>query len=154
MCSRNCKVAERLRAVLDTNIVIDMLHFVDPPAHALLGAIEGGILRCFTDQHCLSELERVSAYPQFGLARPAQQALLARYRNLSTLCDADGEENYSLPRCRDADDQKFLILAARCRADLLVTRDRQLLRLARQRNPAPPYAILDAEAAGSLLIRR
>lgn len=154
MCSRNCKVAERLRAVLDTNIVIDMLHFADPPAHALLGAIERGVLGCFTDRHCLSELERVSAYPQFGLASPAQQALLARYRNLATLCDAGGEENYSLPCCRDADDQKFLILAARCRADLLVTRDRQLLRLARQRNPAPPYAILNAEAAGSLLINR
>jgi len=154
MCSPNCKVAERLRAVLDTNIVIDMLHFADPPAHALLGAIERGILGCFTDQHCLSELERVIAYPQFGLASPAQQALLARYRNLATLCEAGGEENYSLPRCRDADDQKFLILAARCRADLLVTRDRQLLRLARQRNPAPPYVILNAEAAGALLISR
>jgi len=154
MCSPNCKVAERLRAVLDTNIVIDMLHFADPPAHALLGAIERGILGCFTDQHCLSELERVIAYPQFGLASPAQQALLARYRNLATLCEAGGEENYSLPRCRDADDQKFLILAARCRADLLVTRDRQLLRLARQRNPAPPYAILDAETAGALFTSR
>jgi putative PIN family toxin of toxin-antitoxin system len=147
-------VAERLRAVLDTNIVIDMLHFADPPAHALLGAIERGVLSCFTDHHCLSELVRVSAYPQFGLATPAQQALLARYRSLATRCDADGAENYSLPRCRDADDQKFLILAARCRADLLVTRDRLLLRLAHQRNPAPPYAILNAEAAAALLASR
>ena len=151
MCSPNCKVAERLRAVLDTNIVIDMLHFADPPAHALLGAIERGILGCFTDQHCLSELERVIAYPQFGLASPAQQALLARYRNLATLCEAGGEENYSLPRCRDADDQKFLILGMRCRADLLITRDRRLLQLARQRRLPLPFVIVTASAASGLI---
>ena len=52
-----------------------------------------------------------------------------------------------LPHCRDADDQKFLELAARCRADVLVTRDRQLLRLARHRLRPPPFAILTAEDA-------
>lgn len=58
-----------------------------------------------------------------------------------------GEENYLLPRCRDADDQKFLILAARCRADLLLTRDKLLLRLSRHRHIPPPCLILSAEDA-------
>ena len=36
-----------------------------------------------------------------------------------------------LPRCRDADDQKFLELAATAGADVLVTKDRELLRMKR-----------------------
>jgi predicted nucleic acid-binding protein len=43
-----------------------------------------------------------------------------------------GEGVYNLPQCRDPDDQKFLTLAARARADCLVTRDRELLRLRRR----------------------
>ena len=143
-----------MRAVLDTNIVIDLLHFADPQTLALQQAIARGTLHCFTDHPCLAELQRVCTYPQFGLDAAAQGVLLDGYASFVTHCEPDAVEDYPLPRCRDADDQKFLILAARCRADLLVTRDRQLLRRARKRNPAPPYAILDAEAAGSLLIRR
>ena len=67
------------------------------------------------------------------------------------MCEADGPEDYALPRCRDPDDQKFLVLAVRCRAELLITRDRGLLTLARQRRRPLPYAIVTAEAAGSLI---
>ncbi len=140
-----------MHAVLDTNIVIDLLHFADPPAHALLGAIERGVVRCFTDQHCLSELERVSAYSQFSLDDDARKALLANYRHFVGVCEADGPEDYALPRCRDADDQKFVILGVRCRADLLITRDRQLLALARPRRLPLPYAVVTAAAAGALI---
>lgn len=56
-------------------------------------------------------------------------------------------EAIELPRCRDADDQKFMELAARCAADLLLTRDRELLRLARSRRRPPPFAILVPEEA-------
>ena len=75
----------------------------------------------------------------------AQQSLLARYQQQSSVCDASGEENYPLPRCRDRDDQKFLILAARCHADLLITRDKQVLRLARHRHLPPPFAIVSLQ---------
>ena len=76
---------------------------------------------------------------------------MARYRGFVHVCPAQGEESYVLPRCRDADDQKFLILAARCKADLLITRDKLLLKLARHRQKPPPFAIVTAEAARSLL---
>jgi predicted nucleic acid-binding protein len=55
-----------MRAVLDTNIVIDLLHFADPQTLALQQAIARGALRCFTDRTAC-RTERVSAYPQFGL---------------------------------------------------------------------------------------
>ncbi len=140
-----------MRAVLDTNIVIDLLHFADPQTQALLQAIADGALRCYSDRQCLSELERVSAYPQFGLDVAAQKALLAGYQRFVTICDGDASDDYPLPRCRDVDDQKFLILAVRCRADLLITRDRLLLKLAHHRQRPQPYAIVTAAAAGALI---
>jgi predicted nucleic acid-binding protein len=38
----------------------------------------------------------------------------------------------TLPRCRDRDDQKFLELAYQASATALLTRDEELLRLARR----------------------
>ena len=144
-----------MRAVLDTNVIIDLLHFADPAALLLRTAIDDGSLQCFSDRQCLDELERVTTYPQFSLDGAAQQALLTRYRRFVTLCEPEGVEDveaYRLPRCRDADDQKFLILAVRCGADLLITRDRELLRLAGRRRPAPSCAIVNATTAALLTV--
>lgn len=140
-----------MRLVLDTNIIMDMLHFADRRTLPLQAAIGNGLLQCFTDTPCLAELERVTGYPEFGLDAAGRQALLARYRQFVTVHDASGVENYPLPRCRDPDDQKFLVLGARCAADLLVTRDKLLLKLARHRHKPPPYAIVTAETACTLL---
>ncbi len=142
-----------MRLVLDTNIVIDMLHFSDPHTQALRIQLENRSWQCFTDTNCLAELARVSAYPAFGLDHAAQHTLLTRYHQLATCCDAVGEESYLLPRCRDGDDQKFLILASRCRADLLLTRDKQLLKLAHHRRLPPPFGIMTAAAADANLRR-
>lgn len=141
-----------MRLVLDTNIVMDMLHFANPHTAPLLAALTAGRCTAFTDRDCLAELERVCAYPAFALDAAAQSALLARYREF-VLIDEAGEDaaTVALPRCRDPDDQKFLILAARCRADLLITRDKLLLRLASHRRLPPPFRILTAEAALPLL---
>ena len=139
------------RLVLDTNIVMDMLHFANVHTQPLQAAIAAGRFVCYTDEDCLAELARVTGYPEFGLDEDARAALMARYREFVQVCPAQGEENYPLPRCRDTDDQKFLILAARCKADLLITRDKLLLKLARHRQKPPPFAIVTAEAARSLL---
>ena len=139
------------RLVLDTNIVMDMLHFANVHTQPLLEAIASSRLVCFTDEDCLAELARVTGYPEFGLDDEARAALMARYREFVHICPSQGEENYPLPRCRDSDDQKFLILAARCQADLLITRDKLLLKLARHRQKPPPFAIVTAEAACELL---
>lgn len=138
-----------MRLVLDTNIVLDLLHFADRRTAPLQHAIDAGRVQCFCDSECLAELERVAAYPEFGLAAPARAALLARYLEVIERVEAVPGEQPALPRCRDVDDQKFLILAARCRADLLITRDRQLLRLAKHRDA--PCAIVTAQNAGPLL---
>lgn len=143
------------QVVLDTNIVMDMLHFQDSRTAWLKEAIAMGRIRCFGDAVCIAELERVVAYPEFDLDPADREALIETYLGFVTRCETaeDGEDNgdAALPRCRDKDDQKFLELAARCKADLLITRDKQLLRLARHRHKPPPFAIVTAEAAGKLL---
>lgn len=138
-----------LRLVLDTNIVLDLLHFSDQRTEPLQRAIAAARVRCFSDNDCFAELERVSTYPQFALDAPARAALLARYCSMVDELEAEFGEDAILPRCRDVDDQKFLVLAARCRADFLITRDRQLLRLAKHRNA--PCTIVTAQALGDVL---
>lgn len=144
-----------MKLVLDTNVVLDLLFWRDPRCDALAAALAAGRVRCFTDAACLAELERVLAYPQFALDAAAQQALLARYRGLAeSAAESTAATDFppaELPRCRDADDQKFMELAARCAAHLLLTRDRELLRLARSRRRPPPFAILVPERAAGLL---
>lgn len=140
-----------MRLVLDTNIVMDMLHFADRHTQSLQMALNKGQMTCFTDSECIAELERVSHYPEFGLDLPARNALIEAYRRIATMRDASGLEDYLLPRCRDRDDQKFLILAARCKADLLITRDKMLLKLARNKRKPPPCPIVTAETACTLL---
>ncbi len=141
-----------MRLVLDTNIVIDLLHFANPHAALLAAPIRSGQWQCFTDAECFAELERVCAYPEFGMSEDEQHTLLQNYRELASVCNASGEENFPLPRCRDRDDQKFLILAARCQADVLVTRDKLLLRLAGHKRTPPGFAILNAEAAAKVFL--
>ena len=139
------------RIVLDTNIVMDLLRFDDIHTRPLRAAIDAGRLHCYTDADCLAELERVTGYPEFALDAAARQALFEGYLHLVTRCDAAAGEDFLLPRCRDEDDQKFLILAARCRAELLITRDKLLLRLNGHRHKPPPFTILTAAQACQLL---
>ena len=140
-----------MKLALDTNVVMELLHWQDPRSTPLMGAIDAGHVHCFTDAVCLAELQRVLAYPQFGRDEAAQRVLLDRYRGFATETPP-GPVAATLPRCRDGDDQKFMELAARCGADLLVTRDRELLKLARSRRHPAPFAIVTPEQAIATLL--
>lgn len=133
-----------LRFVLDTNVVMDLLHFNDVRTGSLRSAIEGGAITCFTDSTCFAEFARVTAYPAFGLDTNEQEALQTEYRAMVVFCEPIPDETYTLPRCRDPDDQKFLVLATRCQADALVTRDKMLLRLAHHRHKPVSFSITTA----------
>lgn len=140
-----------MKLVLDTNVVLEILHWQDLRSTTIADAIAAGRARCLTDDSCLAELRRVLAYPQFARDELAQQALYDRYAGLAERVGMAPDELPALPKCRDTDDQKFLELAARGGAELLVTRDRELLRLARSRRHPPPFAILTPEGASACL---
>jgi len=83
------------------------------------------------DAACRAELERVLAYP-LGRSVDVAACLERCDKSCIRIEGHDGAELVELPQCRDPDDQKFLTLAAAARADCLVSRDRELLRLARR----------------------
>lgn len=117
--------------VLDTNVVLDLLHFDDAAARPLFSALDAGRVACVVTDATLGEWQRVLAYPRFALEPARQAALLARYRNLSArMIEVDARAG--LPRCSDPDDQKFLELAAASGAQALVSKDRALLSLHRR----------------------
>lgn len=116
------------RWVLDTNVVLDLLHFEDPQTSALKAHLACGHARCFTTPECVSELTRVLGYPQLAITNDQATNLLTRYAALAEeITPPAGSTN--LPICSDADDQKFLELALFTGASHLVTRDLALLTL-------------------------
>ena len=116
-----------LRLVLDTNVVLDLFHWANADAVPIMAALENGQVECLADERTLDELQRVLTYPQLKLTPEMAVDRYRRYSGLVRLQPAG--EAPKLPRCKDRDDQKFLELAARGAADLLVTKDKALLRL-------------------------
>ena len=120
----------RMRLVLDTQVWLDWLVFDEPALAGLRAAVTEGRAEVVIDAACRAELERVLAYP---LGRNVDiDACLARCEQIAKKITSPTGEVVGLPACRDPDDQKFLTLAAAARADCLVSRDRELLRLARR----------------------
>lgn len=121
-----------LRFVPDTNVCLDLFVFGDPQCASLLAAVQTGEVELVTREDCREEWLAVLAYPQLKLdeARRMQavEAFDAHVRKLS----AADSSSATLPRCRDRDDQKFLELAHQAGAVALLTRDDELLRLARR----------------------
>jgi len=73
----------------------------------------------------------VLAYPRFVLDVASQEKALRWFDAHAEVVDAP-PAHPPLPRCSDPDDQKFLDLAWAAAADVLVTKDRALLDLARR----------------------
>ena len=118
-----------MRAVLDTNVVVALLVFGDPRLDELAWRWRTGSVIPLVDDETLAEFERVLRYPVLKRDENAARSLGADYRARSTLVPPAAFNDRTLPHCRDRDDQKFLQLAQRAGADLLLTRDKALLRL-------------------------
>ena len=119
------------RLVLDTNVVLDLLHFADAAALPILHAIERHRARCYASPNTFVELSRVLTYPEFQRDASAQAALLTRYRSWFGDLHTVSATHRKLPRCSDPDDQMFLELAASIPADFLISKDNAVLALKR-----------------------
>jgi putative PIN family toxin of toxin-antitoxin system len=117
--------------VLDTNVVLDLVVFGDPGVRHIGQAIRSGAAVPLTTRQCLDELRRVLAYPALKLDSPAQNDAFERFCAQALLIEAPVSGSAELPRCADADDQKFLELALHSGARFLLTKDKALLRMAR-----------------------
>lgn len=115
--------------VLDTNIVLDLLVFSDAATGPLADALAGPAVTWVTTPVLRLELLRVLAYPKIVSRLLAHgqdpDAVLARYDHLSRMRAAGAP---CPVRCTDRDDQVFIDLAV-AHGALLLSRDRQVLRL-------------------------
>ncbi|MFY0523358.1 PIN domain-containing protein [Archangium gephyra] len=142
-----------LPLVLDTNVVLDLLVFDDPTVRPLAQALTAGEVTAWADVDTLGELELVLAYPSFALDEAARYAVQARYRSLVRMAaEEPGMPVPPLPRCRDRDDQKFLVLAARVGASWLVSKDKRVLSMAGRKDL--PFGILKPRQMVERLPRR
>ncbi len=115
--------------VLDTNVVLDWLVFRDAGVARLAQALDEARIRIVTSGQCREELRRVLAYARLPPSGSTPEQLMARYDAVSEPTNGALRDG-SLPRCRDASDQKFLEVARDGDARWLVSKDRALLRLA------------------------
>jgi len=118
--------------VLDTNITLDLFVFQDPATAPLREALERLAGAWLATAAMREELVRVLAYPQIARrlaaqARPAQDVLDAFDRCTRLVPEAPK----AAFTCKDADDQKFIDLAAAHRATL-VSKDDAVLCMARR----------------------
>jgi uncharacterized protein len=128
-----------VRVVLDTNVWLDWLVFDDPGIAPIRKAVERGRVELYVDSACEEELARVLArgFAKRALNHKEQATCIAQCRRIAQRVEAsltEAERN-GLPACRDADDQKLLEAALAAGAAFLVTKDRELLRLAKKGMP-------------------
>ena len=152
-------MTDAIRLVLDTNIWLDWLVFDDPSVAPLRAAHAGAAVEIVTDIACIEELRRVLGYRlrKAVLGQAARESALEQCRRIATMFEAAAQAPFSavpLPLCRDQDDQKFLELARAARADYLITKDRDLLELARRKYAHTGFRILTLPAFTAQLAQR
>lgn len=127
-----------MRIVCDTNVVVSAIVFHRGRLGALREIWTRGRAVPLVDKPCMEELLRVLAYPKFRLSASEIEILLGGYLPYAETVAPGIGKTARLPRCRDPDDQKFLALALRGKAEALVTGDDALLVL----NGEVPFDII------------
>ncbi len=133
------------RIVLDTNVCLDLFVFQDPRWAALLAALENGTVEALTRADCRDEYQIVLHYKHLPLDEASRPLAAARFDALITVV-APAPKLVRLPICSDKDDQKFLEVARDAGADILITKDKALLKLARKTAQAGMFRIMVPEA--------
>jgi uncharacterized protein len=133
------------RYVLDTNVCLDIFVFGDPQCMPLLEAVRTRQIELVTREDCREEWQSVLTYPQLALSEEKRVQAMQAFDTWNRFVDPSETIRASvsaLPRCRDRDDQKFLELAQQTGAVALLTRDDELLRLARRTKREGLFLIL------------
>jgi putative PIN family toxin of toxin-antitoxin system len=118
-----------MRIVADTNTALSGLLWGGPPRRLIDLARERSVTLC-TSLTLLAELAEVIAREKFAqriqMAGLSVADLVQDYQYLVTVVEP---QPLSAPICRDPDDDHVLACAVAARADLIVTRDLDLLDL-------------------------
>lgn len=137
------------RVVLDTNVCLDLFVFRDVRWAGLLTALKSGALQAVTRDDCRMEWLAVLEYRHLPLDEESRPRAAAEFDALITrdpLPAPSFRSEIRLPVCSDPDDQKFLELARDTGAELLITKDKALLKLARKTVRAGLFGIIPPQA--------
>ena len=133
------------RIVLDTNVCLDLFVFHDPRWATLLAAIESGTVEAVTRADCRDEYRVVLNYSHLPLDEQTRAVSAERFDALIRVVEPQ-PKLVRLPVCTDRDDQKFLEVARDAGAEILITKDKALLKLARKTAQAGLFRIMVPEA--------
>ena len=123
--------------VLDTNVVLDCLLFLDPAVAPLRRALEQGRLRWVVCPSMRQEFGWILKSPSLCRWNPDSEHLLTLFDRCTSL-QPEPKPAPARLRCNDADDQVFLDLALASGARWLLSHDKALLRLRRRMPPEGP----------------
>lgn len=116
--------------MLDTNVLLDWLVFRDPQVLALAEAVQTGRLHWIATASMRDEMERVLTYQWIAARLPDIAAIRSVWQRHACLIEPPAPR--APIRCKDPDDQKFIDLAVAAGANWLLTKDRELLKLAKR----------------------
>lgn len=132
--------------VVDTNVALDLLIFSDPRTAPLRQLLAEGRLAWIATQVMRDELERVLAYThiveRMNFYRVSAEQVLAAFDVQARLVDIAPKVAYV---CKDADDQKFIDLAA-AHGAILLSKDKAVLCMRKR------LQTLDADIATALVL--
>jgi putative PIN family toxin of toxin-antitoxin system len=131
-----------VRAVLDTNVLVSALLYEAGEMAWLPEALRARNVIPLASEAVIAEHTRILLQlgrKKFQLESDAIHTILQSYLSFAEMVNDMQSIEVRLPQCKDRDDQKFLELACRGKADVLVTSDNALLGLARK----APFAILN-----------
>lgn len=127
-----------LKAVLDTNIVLDLFLFQDPRTQALREKLQSGLLDWIATPAMRCELERVLTYGKMthalGLCGQKPQDILSQFDRWAKICSQPIPQARYV--CNDTNDQSFIDLACALAAEqspglkptiALLTKDKAIL---------------------------
>jgi putative PIN family toxin of toxin-antitoxin system len=118
--------------VIDTNVVLDLFVYEDPATVPLRAVLADPQTRWLATPVMREELNRVLAYPQVVKRLVARsltaEAVLSTFDARAQLADTAPKAPYV---CKDADDQKFIDLAAAHTA-VLLSKDKAVLCMAKR----------------------
>ena len=117
--------------IFDTNVLLDIFVFNDFRAIHIKAALVDKQLEALATPNTIEELADVISRPLFSLEQSTQEQILSEWRNLATIIQ--DKTLISAPwQCRDPDDQVFLNLAYTSKPCLLLSKDNELLKLAKK----------------------
>ncbi|MDB5823233.1 MAG: putative toxin-antitoxin system toxin component, family [Herminiimonas sp.] len=159
------------RIVLDTNVCLDLFVFHDPRWQSLLDALRNGRLEAVSRADCRNEWLYVLRYEHLKLDDAGRARAMSEFDALIRCVDQPEEASAAVPQrshaaaqppgtgtattttepaplpvCRDPDDQKFLELARDAGAQILITKDKLLLKLARKTARAGLFEIVTPQS--------